>query len=99
MSNQTIVADATLVIVHAASTWGTAGSLLEVVRCTISQNETETSQQLGAILARKVSAFGTYTSTTPTPHALGGAASGIAGGRRAQPPQRVPTLQLRAPGR
>jgi hypothetical protein len=80
MENQTIVADATLVIVHAASSWGTAGCLLEVVRCTISQNETETSNQLGAILARKVSAFGTYTSTTPTPHVLGAAASGIAGG-------------------
>jgi hypothetical protein len=80
MENQTIVADATLVIVHAASTWGTAGCLLEVVRCTISQNETETSQQLGAIIARKVTAFGTYTSTTPTPGALGAAASGITGG-------------------
>ena len=80
MENQTIVADATLVIVHAASAWGTAGCLLEIARCTISQNETETSQQLGAILARKVTAFGTYTSTTPTPHIIGAAASGIAGG-------------------
>ena len=80
MENQTIVADATLVIVHAASSWGTAGCLLEVVRATISQNETETQQQLGAILARKVTAFGTYTSTTPTPHVLGAAASGITGG-------------------
>ena len=80
MENQTIVADATLVIIHAASSWGTAGCLLEIVRCTISQNETETSQQLGAILARKVSAFGTYTSTTPTPHIVGAAASGITGG-------------------
>ena len=80
MENQTIVADATLVIVHAAAAWGTAGCLLEVVRCTISQNETETSQQLGAIIGRKVTAFGTYTSTTPTPHFLGAAASAIAGG-------------------
>lgn len=80
MENQTIVADATLVIIHAASSWGTAGCLLEIVRCTISQNETETSNQLGAILARKVTAFGTYTSTTPTPHMIGAAASGITGG-------------------
>jgi len=80
MENVTIVADATLVIVHAAAAWGTAGSLLEVVRATISQNETETSQQLGAILARKVTAFGTYTATTPTPHIIGAAASAIAGG-------------------
>lgn len=80
MENQTIVADATLVIIHAASSWGTAGSLLEIVRCSISQNETETSNQLGAILARKVTAFGTYTSTTPTPHIIGAAASAITGG-------------------
>lgn len=80
MENQTIVADATLVIVHAAAAWGTAGSLLEVVRCTVSQQGTSTSQQLGVILARKVTAFGTYTSTTPTPHSIGGPASGIAGG-------------------
>lgn len=80
MENQTIVADATLVIVHAAAAWGTAGCLLEVVRCTISQQGTATSQQLGAILARKVSAFGTYTSTTPVQHMIGAAASGIAGG-------------------
>jgi hypothetical protein len=80
MENQTIVADATLVILHAATAWTSAGSLLEVVRCTISQQGTSTAQQLGAIIARKVTAFGTYTSTTPTPHALGGAASAIAGG-------------------
>lgn len=80
MENQTIVADATLVIIHAAAAWGTAGCLLEVVRATVSQNETETSQQLGIILARKVTAFGTYTSTTPTPNIIGAAVSGIAGG-------------------
>ena len=50
------------------------------MRCTISQQGTSTSQQLGAIIARKVTAFGTYTSTTPTPHMLGAAASAIAGG-------------------
>lgn len=80
MENQTIVADATLVIVHAAAAWGTAGCLLEVVRCTLGQQGTSTSQELGAIIARKVTAFGTYTSTTPTPHALGAAASSIVGG-------------------
>jgi hypothetical protein len=80
MENQTIVADATLVIIHAAASWGTAGSLLEVKRCTISQQGTSTSQQLGAIIARKVTAFGTYTSTTPTPHIIGAAASAIVGG-------------------
>lgn len=80
MENQTIVADATLVILHAASSWGTAGCLLEVVRVSISQQGTSTPQQLGAILGRKVSAFGTYTSTTPVPKVIGAAASGITGG-------------------
>ena len=80
MENQTIVADATLAIVHAAAAWGTAGSLLEIARVTVSQQGTSTSQQLGVILGRKVSAFGTYTSTTPVPHIIGAAASAIAGG-------------------
>ena len=80
MENQTIVANATLVIVHTESTLGTAGSIIEVVRATASQDGTATSQQLGILLARKVTAFGTYTSTTPTPHVIGAAASGIAGG-------------------
>lgn len=80
MENQTVVADETLVIVHAASSWGTAGCLLEVVRVTVSQQGTSTAQQLGVIIGRKVTAFGTYTSTTPTPHVIGAAASGITGG-------------------
>lgn len=80
MENVTIVADATLVIVHAAAAWASRGSLLEVLRVTVSQNETETSQQLGVICAQKASAFGTYTATTPAPLALGTVASAIAGG-------------------
>lgn len=79
MENQTIVADGTLVIVHAAAAWGTAGCLLEVVRVTVGQQGTSTAQQLGVILGRKVTAFGTYTATTPVPHVLGAAASAIAG--------------------
>lgn len=79
MENQTIVADATLIIVHAAAAWGTAGSLLEVARVTVTQQGTSTSQQLGVILAKKVTAFGTYTATTPQPHAIGAPASGITG--------------------
>ena len=79
MANQTVVADATCVIIHAAAAWGTAGCLLEVVRATLSQQGTATSQQLGVIIGRKVTAFGTYTATTPVPHMLGAAASAIAG--------------------
>ena len=80
MLNQTIVADATLVIIHSEATVSAAGSLLQVLRCGVSQNETETGQQLGVMVAQKASAFGTYTATTPAPHAIGGAASPITGG-------------------
>lgn len=80
MNNQTIVADATLVIIHTEATVNTAGSRIAVLRAWVSQIGTTTSQQLGIILGRKVSAFGTYTSTTPVPHSIGGPASAITGG-------------------
>lgn len=79
MENQTIVADATLIIVHTAAAIGTAGSMIEVLRVNVSQQGTSTAQQLGVIIAKKVTAFGTYTATTPQPHWLGAAASGITG--------------------
>ena len=80
MQNQTIVADATLVIVHTDSTLGTRASTIEVLRAWANQQASETSDQLGIMLAQKASAFGTYTSTTPTPHFVGGPASAIVGG-------------------
>jgi hypothetical protein len=80
MQNTTIVADATLVIVHAASAASTRASTLIVERAWANQVGTEVSDQLGIMLAGKVTAFGTYTSATPSPHRIGGAASGIAGG-------------------
>ena len=80
MENQTIVADATLIIVHAAAAATSRASVLEIERVGVSQQGTSTSQQLGIILGQKVTAFGTYTSATPTPHRVSGAASGIAGG-------------------
>lgn len=80
MQNQTIVADATLVIIHSASAIGTRASKLEILRAWAGQHGTATAQQLGIMLAQKASAYGTYTSTTPTPHDVGGAASGITGG-------------------
>lgn len=79
MANQTIVADATCVILRAASAIGTRASLLRIIRYYIDQIGTETSDELGVIFGQKASAFGTYTSTTPTPHVIGGAASGISG--------------------
>ena len=79
MENQTIVADATLIILRAAAAISSRASLLEIERITVSQQGTATPQQLGVILAQKASAFGTYTSTTPSPHIVGGPASGITG--------------------
>jgi hypothetical protein len=79
MANQTIVADATLVIIRAATAITSRASLLEILRCEAAQHGTATSQNLGMILGQKASAFGTYTSSTPSPHALGGTASGISG--------------------
>ena len=80
MNDQTIVADATLVLIHAAAALSTAGSLLEVIEATAGQKGVATSNQLSLAIGRKVSAFGTYTSTTPQPNVLGSAASAIAGG-------------------
>lgn len=80
MQNQTIIASSDLVIIHTDSTLATAGSNIEILRAWCSQNATETSEQLGIMLALQASAFGTYTSTTPTPHFVGGKISGIVGG-------------------
>lgn len=80
MNNQTIVGDATLVIIHTESTAGARGSIIELLRIWVNQIGTETSDQLGVICGTKASAFGTYTSTTPTPLYIGGNASGITGG-------------------
>ena len=79
MSNATVVANATLIIVHSA-TGVNRGSILEVLRVTVTQQGTATSQQLGVIVGQKASAFGTYVGATPSPSTLGGAASGIASG-------------------
>ena len=80
MQNQTIVADATLVIIHTDSTLGTRASTIRLLRAWCGQQASETSDQLGVMIAQKASAFGTYTSTTPTPHFVGGPASAIVGG-------------------
>ena len=86
MQNQTIVADATLVIIHTDSTLATGGSNIEIMRAWVGQQASETSDQLGVMIALKASAFGTYTSTTPQGHFVGGRISGIVGGlnRRAK---------------
>jgi hypothetical protein len=80
MQNQTIVADATLVLIHTESTVNTRGANIRILRAWCGQQASETSDQLGIILGQKASAFGTYTSTTPTPHWIGGPTSAITGG-------------------
>ena len=80
MQNQTIVADATLVIIHTDSTLATGGSNIMILRAWVGQQASEVSDQLGVMIALKASAFGTYTSTTPQGHFVGGRASGIVGG-------------------
>jgi hypothetical protein len=80
MQNQTIVADATLVIIHTDSTLATGGSTIEILRAWVGNQTTEASDQLGIILGSKVTAFGTYTSTTPVGHFVDGRVSGIVGG-------------------
>jgi hypothetical protein len=79
MANVTVVADATLIIVRAATALSSRASRLEVDRIAVSQSGTTTSQQLGIIIAQKASAFGTYVSATPSPLDMGTVASAIAG--------------------
>lgn len=79
MADATIVADATLIIVHTAT--GVArGASIEVLRVSVGQRGSDTSDQLGIIIGQKASVFPTVTAATPSPHFLGGPASGIAGG-------------------
>lgn len=80
MVNQTILADATLVIIRTAAAVGTRASAIKVHRAWAGQVGIDTSDQIGILIGQKASAFGTYTSTAPNPHYLGGGASGIAGG-------------------
>ncbi|MDQ5870610.1 MAG: hypothetical protein M3547_00170 [Acidobacteriota bacterium] len=79
LDNQTIIADGELITLRAATAYASRASLLEVLRMSISQRGTSTSQQLGMRWGLKASAFGTFTSVTPTPLRLGGTASAIVG--------------------
>lgn len=80
MLNQTIIADSEMVTIRAATTNGTRGSQLKILRLSCGQVSTTTSAQLAVRWGFKASAFGTFTSTTPSPRISGGVASAIAGG-------------------
>lgn len=79
MQNQTVVADETLVIIRAATAVTSRASMLRILRAWVAQHGTATAQNLGILIGQKASAFGTYTSTTPVPHVIGGTASGLSG--------------------
>lgn len=83
MENQTILADASLVIIRAATAYASRGSVLEILRISVSQQSSSTSQQLGVIVGQKASVFGTYVSATPQPMTMGTVASAIVGGTTA----------------
>jgi tripartite-type tricarboxylate transporter receptor subunit TctC len=79
MANQTIIADSEMIIIRAATAWSSRASLLTILRMACGQSGTSTSQQLAVRWGLKASAFGTYTSTTPAPTAVGTVASAITG--------------------
>lgn len=79
MANATVIASGEVVTLRAATAFASRGSILEILRIEISQYGTSTSQQLGLRWGLKASAFGTFTSTTPSPVVLGSVASAIAG--------------------
>ena len=79
MVDQTIIANAELITLRAATAWASRASLLEILRIEVSQGGTATSQQLGIQCGLRASTFGTYTATTPVPTIIGTVASAIAG--------------------
>lgn len=72
--NQTIIGGATLVFINPDVDVG-----IEILRCWIGQEATETSEQQRLNLVTQVTAFPTLTSKSPVPHLLG-ATSRIVGG-------------------
>jgi len=80
MNNQTIIASSEMVTITAATAVTSRAHTIRILRAWCSQGANETSEQLGVQICSQVTAFGTFTATTPTPMFLGGNASGIAGG-------------------
>lgn len=79
MANQTVIADSEMITLRAATSYASRGSVLQVLRMSCGQTSTTTSAQLAVRWGLKASAFGTFTSTTPAPIAIGTIASAIAG--------------------
>jgi hypothetical protein len=79
MANQTIIADSEMITIRAATAYASRASVLQILRMSCGQTSTTTSAQLSVRWGLKASAFGTFTSTTPAPTALGTVASAITG--------------------
>jgi hypothetical protein len=79
MASQTIIADSEMITIRAATAYSSRASVLQILRMSCGQTSTTTSAQLGVRWGLKASAFGTFTSTTPAPTAIGSVASAIAG--------------------
>lgn len=79
MANQTIIASGELITIRSATAYASRASVLEILRITVSQEATETSEQLGVRWGLKAAAFGTFTAATPAPHLVGTVASAITG--------------------
>lgn len=80
MKDQTIIANSEMVTIRTATAVTSRASIIRILRAWCSQGGSATSQELAVQIAQQASTFGTFTGTTPSPHVLGGAASGIASG-------------------
>ena len=80
MKDQTIIAASEMVTITAATAITSRAHTIRILRAWCGQDANETSEQLGVQIVQQVTAFGTFTATTPSPHMIGGNASGIAGG-------------------
>jgi len=79
MANATVIANGELITLRAATSFTSRASLLSILRMTVSQQGTSTSQQLAVRWGLKASAFGTFTAATPSPAVLNAVASAITG--------------------
>jgi tripartite-type tricarboxylate transporter receptor subunit TctC len=79
MSSQTIIADSEMITIRAATAYSSRASVLQILRMSCGQTSSTTSAQLSVRWGLKASAFGTFTSTTPAPTAIGTVASAITG--------------------
>jgi hypothetical protein len=80
MKDQTIIANSEMVTIRTATAVTSRASIIRILRAWCGQGSNETNEMLGVQIVLQASAFGTFTSTAPAPHVIGGNASGIAGG-------------------